>query len=138
MDSMTWPEVMDVVVEMLETDSILIGATALSGKHIYAAQASRPVRIPSVEWLVIDDVLTEVFNPLEVQFDYWAKSTQQARVIESRLRSLLHRDVRRVLAGINMSTLYLDSFTHEYSQPGITHRSLRFRFEPVRSRQAAS
>lgn len=135
---MNWGEVMgNAIVPMLEDDAVLIGATGLAGKYIFAGQASRPVRIPSLEWVLIDDILTEVFNPMEVQFDYWAKNIEQAQVIEGRLRTLLHRDTRRVLAGINMSTLYLDSFTHEYPQPGITHRSLRFRFEPVRVRPQA-
>lgn len=134
---MTWDEVMESgILPLLEGDAQLL--TALGGEpHIYAAQATRPVRIPSVEWQLTDDVVTEVFNPLEVQFDYWANSMAQARAIEGRLRKLLHRDVRRTLGGINMSTLYVDSFTHEYPQPGITHRSLRFRFEPVRRRGQA-
>lgn len=133
---MTWGEVMgEAVTPMLEGDAVLVAT--LGGKHIYAGQASRPVRIPSVEWVLTDDALTEVFNPLEAQFDYWAKNMEQAQIIESRLRFWLHRDTRRVLAGINMSTLYVDSFTHEYPQPGIMHRSLRFRFEPVRARPQA-
>lgn len=131
---MNWDDVMEnAVVPMMEGDSEFVDV--LGGLHLYAAQAARPARVPSVEWMIVGDRYTEIFNPIDVQFDYWAKGSDAA-VIERRLRNRLHRDTRRVIAGINMSTVYTDSFTHEYPKPGIVHRSLRFRFEPVRLRAA--
>jgi hypothetical protein len=132
---MIWDEVMsEAILPMLEADAALIAA--LGGAHIYAAQSSRPVRIPSVEWVLTDDRYTEVFNPLEVQFDFWAASAASAVEIERRLRTLLHRETRRRIAGIDMATLFTDAFSPTYPKPGVIHKSLRFRFEPVRHRYA--
>jgi hypothetical protein len=94
------------------------------------------VRVPSVEWLIVSDTLTEVFNPITLQLDYWARHPTQAATIERRLRNRLHRATRRTLEGMDMSTTYEDSLTLESPMPGVIHRALRFRIEPVRQRAA--
>ena len=128
---MTWDILMgEVIIPMLETDAVLV--QELGGQHIYAQEASRPVTIPSVVWDLLDDQLTEIFNPIDTQFDYFARNRDQAVVIERRLRALLHRDTRRTIGNVNFSSLYDGSFSHDYPEPGVVHRSLRFRFEPVR------
>lgn len=134
---MNWDRVLlDFVLPTLRGDAAL--AAAIGGaEHIYTAQSTRPVRVPSVEWLVLDDVLEEVMNPITLQLDFWAAHPGQAVKIERRLRALLHRDTRRTVAGINMATLYVDSMTTD-APTGVIHRSLRFRFEPVRSRAASA
>lgn len=129
---MIWPEVItEVVIPMLEADDLL--TDELGGFRVYMAQASRPVQIPSVEWLIVSDRLTETLNQVQVQFDYWANSAGQAAVIEERLRSLLHRDRYRTFGDLKMAILYDDSHTHEFAKPGVIHRSLRFRFDVVRT-----
>lgn len=136
MDVMTWDVVMrDAIVPLLEADVLLV--EALDGApHIYTAQSSRPRRVPSVEWIVIGDRLTENFNPIDVQFDYWAHTPGDAATIERQLRRRLHFDVRRVIAGIDMSTLLEDANAPTEESDGVWHGLLRFVFEPVRSRQA--
>lgn len=122
------------IIPLLEIDVELNGPTGLNGSHIYAASSSRPVRIPSMEWILLDDVETEVFNPIRVQFDIYGEM-EVVRVVERRVRARLTRNLRRVIGGINMSTIYQDSITLAYpAQPGIVHRALRFQFEPVRRR----
>jgi hypothetical protein len=125
---MLWDEVMgNAIIPMLEDDAELVGPTGLDGLYIFAAPASRPIRIPSVEWIIIGEQETEVFNPIDVQF-----------VIERRIRARLTRDTRRTIAGINMSTLFTDSYVIDFlSQPGVTHKVLRYRLEPVRRRTAS-
>lgn len=129
--TMTWDRVIGLaIMPLLEADSQL--TDELGGVHIYAQEASRPIVVPSVVWDLLSDELTELFNPIDTQWDYFARNRESAVVIERRLRALLHRDTRRVLAGINLSTVYQDSFTHDYPDPGVVHRSLRFRFEAPR------
>lgn len=132
---MQWDEVMEsVVIPLLELDTELVGPTGLNGAHIYAGSSSRPVRIPSVEWILLDDVETEVFNPIRAQFDIYGEMSV-IRVVEQRIRTRLTWNTRRIIAGVNMSSLYEDSITLAYpAQPGIVHRALRFQFEPVRRR----
>lgn len=130
-----WDRLIPAWVNLLEADSALI--TALGGEHIYPAQASRPVLIPSVEWITIGDVEDESFNPITVQVDYWAKGIAKAAVIERRIRLLTHRDTARVLGSFRTWTRYLDSRSHDYpATPGTVHRSLDFLFEPLRERYA--
>jgi hypothetical protein len=120
------------VLPILNGDAQLIAA--LGGNHIYTAQSVRPVRVPSVEWIIVGDFVEEVFNPITLQLDYWAKGPGPAATIEERLRTLLHRETRRTFGGMDMSTLYEDSHTPDSPHPGVIHRTLRFRFEPVRVR----
>lgn len=84
---MNWDDVMEnAIVPMMEGDAQFVAA--LGGLHLYAAQAARPVQIPSSEWQIIGDRYTEVFNPIDVQFDYWAPGAK-AVIIERRYRSRL-------------------------------------------------
>lgn len=126
---------MTEVVALLEADTTLIAA--LGGPYIFEAQSTRPVRVPSVEWLITGDVEEEVFNPITVQFDYWASLTI-APVVERRLRARLTRQGRfRRLGDIYMATLYEDAFEIEYpAAPGIKHKALRYRMIPLRRRAA--
>lgn len=131
---MIWDRVvLDWMLPTLRNDAALVAAIG-GAEHIYTAQSTRPVRVPSVEWLVLDDALEEVMNPIRVQIDYWASNPGQIAKIERRIRAVLHRDTRRKVAGIDMATLYDSSFTPESEMPGVIHRLLRFRFEPVRVR----
>jgi hypothetical protein len=135
---MLWDEVMgNAIIPMLEDDAELVGPTGLDWLYIFAAPASRPIRIPSVEWIIIGEQETEVFNPIDVQFDIYARAPE-LYVIERRIRARLTRDTRRTIAGINMSTLFTDSYVIDFlSQPGVTHKVLRYRLEPVRRRTAS-
>ena len=127
---MRWDAVQDAVVAALQADSALV--TELGGPYIYLASASRPVQIPSVEYMMVFDREVESLNPIMFQIDYFARGNAQARVIERRIRQVLHRDVRRSFAGSDCATLYEDSRDHDHPEPGVVHRSLDFRFEPVR------
>ena len=132
---MMWDVVVSAWVALLEGDAALVAA--LGGEHVYPAQASRKVRIPSVEWSLVGDREEESFNPITLQADYFAKSVAQAVVIERRIRQLTHRDTSRELGGHRMWTRYLDSRSHDYpAEPGVVHRSLDFLFEPLRARHA--
>lgn len=119
-------------VAALNADSAL--TSALGGQHVYPASAARPHRVPSVEWFVVFDRYEESLNPIVIQFDYWAGSMGQAATIEARIRAVLHSDMRRQFGGVDAATLYDDSRTHDHPTPGVVHRSLDFRFEPVRER----
>jgi hypothetical protein len=128
-----WDKVLPAWVALLQADAELMAA--LGGAHIYPAQAATAVRIPSVEWLIVNDRETELFNEITVQVDFWARGTGRAATIESRLRMLTHRDTSRELGGMRMWTRYLTSRTHQYNaEPGVTHRSLDFLFEPLREK----
>lgn len=133
---MRWDAVVEAATGALNADSALtteLGTDADGLIPIYPANSSRPVRIPSIEFSLLFDRLGESLNPLGIQFDYFALTLTSAVLIEGRLRAVLHRDVRRSFAGTDCATLYDDSRDHPYPKPGVVHRSLDFRFEPVRA-----
>lgn len=129
---MMWDVVLEDWVALLSNDATL--RTLLGGAHIYPAQTSSAVRIPSVEWSLVSDVEEETHNPVVVQVDYWAK-VSQAPAIERRIRNLTHRDTARELGGNRMWTRYLESREHEYpADRSVMHRSLDFEFKPLREK----
>jgi hypothetical protein len=135
---MMWDVVLPAWVALLEADEPLI--ELLGGAHIYPASAARKVRVPSVEYSIVDDRETELFNPMRVQVDYWARGLEAAAAIERRIRMVTHRDVARELEvdeyeGLRLWTRYMDSRTHPYpAEQGVVHRSMDFQIEPVRAR----
>lgn len=130
---MMWHRVVPPWLVLLNTDAAL--TAALGGQHIYPAQAARPVRVPSVEWLLIFDREEELFNPFLVQVDYWASGVPQAATIEGRIRAITHRDTARTIGGFRLWTRYIDSRSHDYpALAGVVHRSLDFEFRPLRQK----
>ena len=138
---MMWDNVVQAAVALLLADPALtsaLGTDADGIVPIYPAGASRPVLIPSVEYFIVLDRYEESLNPILVQWDYWARGMQQATTIERRLRSVLHSETRRQFAGVDCATLYDDSRDHRHPEPGVIHRSVDIRFEPVRERYVVS
>jgi hypothetical protein len=137
--TMTWDVVMgEVIIPLLEDDAQLIAI--LGGLHIYAQDASRPITTPSIVWDLLDDDVTELFNPIDVQFDYFTRGVPNVRtareegvMIERRLHALLHWPTRRNVYDLNMGARFQPpSFSLDYPEPGVFHRGLRFTFDPAR------
>jgi hypothetical protein len=144
---MMWDRVVRAWVALLEQDAALIAA--LGGPHIYPGTAARPIRIPSVEYVIVSDVESELFNAVILQVDFWARGVGSAITIEKRIRRTTHRDTSRVLAipvppgspagtepePIRVFARYLNGRTHDYrADPGVMHKSIDIQFEPVRAR----
>lgn len=130
---MRWDAVAVAWTDRLEADPALM--QLLGGARIYPANASRPVEIPSVEYLPVVDQEGELFNTIRVQVDFWAHGTVNAWAIEKRLRLLTHHDTAQVLAGMRLWMRYLDGRTVEYpAAPGVVHRILDFEFELIRGK----
>lgn len=129
---MKWDAVMQVVVDELRSDSALV--VALGGQRVARMVDRDEVVPPAVRWTLIADTEQEVMNPLLVQLDYWATSMASAATIERRIRRVLSRRVRRTVGGIEMATLFEDARDMPDPGVGVVHRSLDFRFEPVRER----
>lgn len=128
---MRWDTVLPLLVARWNADAAL--TTALGGPHIYPANASRPVRIPSIEYLVLGQPEGESFGIIRLRVDFWAKGIALAGVIEKRLYVLTHRDVAQVLGTERMWLRFQDGRTLDYeADPGVTHRALDFEIETVR------
>lgn len=133
---MRWDAIIPDWIERLLADAALI--QHLEGPRIYPANASRPVKVPSVEYLMVGDRPTEIFSEIQVQVDVFARGLRVAGLIEKRIRLLTHKDVAQDLGGERMWLQYQDSRHVEFpSDPGVTHRILDFQFTPARSYNAA-
>jgi hypothetical protein len=127
---MQWDAVMTALSDTLLADEDLVAA--LGGPHVYDAQSSRPSRVPSVETSMNGDLESEVFNPIAVQFDFWARGRPTIAAIESRLR-LLCQDVAQELDGIPCSIRYVDATDIAYpADPGVLHRAVQIEIEVIR------
>ena len=134
---MRWDFVIEFWKARLEADAALISVMG-SSVFVYAAQAAKPVKVPSIEYLIVGDREEELFNPIQVQVDFWVKGIKKAAQIERRIRLLTHSDVGQELGGERMWLRYLDSRTTEYpAELGVVHKTLDFLFEPMREKYVA-
>lgn len=128
---MRWDTVLPLLVARWNADTTL--TNALGGAHIYPAQASRPVKIPSIEYLILGNPEGESFGTIRLRVDFWAKGMALTGVIEKRLYVLTHKDVAQVLGTERLWMRYVDGRTLDYeADPGVTHRALDFEIETVR------
>jgi hypothetical protein len=128
---MRWDFVIPEWVDRLLNDAALV--QLLKGPHIYPPNATRPVRVPSIEYDMIYDRATEIFNPIGVQVNIFAEGMRLGGLIEKRIRLLTHHDVGQELGGERMWLIYQDSSTVEFpSMPGVIHRIVEFEFTPAR------
>ena len=133
---MRWDFVVTEWVVRLAGDAQLV--SILTGLHIYSANANRPVKVPSVEYIMVGDTESENFNPIQVQVDIFARGIRRAGLIEKRVRLLTHSDVGQVLGGERMWLQYQDARTVDFpSDPGVIHRIVDFQFTPLRGVIAA-
>lgn len=131
---MRWDQTCEAWTARLTADAPLESILGKAGR-IYAAQAARPVTIPSVEYLLVSDREEEWLNPIGVQVDFWARGLRKAAQIERRIRLLTHSDVAQYLDGERIWMQFLDARTVEYpAEAGVVHRILDFMFTPVREK----
>lgn len=112
--------------------------SVMDGKDlIYPAQAKRPVGIPSIEYLVVADREEELFNPITVFVDFWARGIKKSAQIERRIRTLTHWDVGQDLDGERVWIHISDGRGLEYpADSGVVHKQLEIQFKPIREKYA--
>lgn len=131
---MIWDQVMARVAGEVTTDAVLL---ALYGDTLIMA-GTQQFQVPSIEWSLISDTEQELWAPMIIQFDIWAKEAEVNRRGEFRLRALYHKDLPVVLSGdLMMWTQFADATTLPVpDRAGIFGRSLRFRMTPLRRQYA--
>lgn len=102
---------------------------------ITPAQSRRPVEVPSIEYLSVTDNESELWNPIGMQVDFWARGWAKTERIEQRIRTLTTRDTSQVLGGERVWMKFMDANTIDYPQDASTvHRVLDFTFEALRGK----
>lgn len=132
---MRWDFIIPAWLDRLAADAELVSLIGVSNgePNIYPAQNSKPVRVPSIEYLAQYDRESELWNLMGIQVDFWAKGIRIVSQIEKRLRALTHWDVGQMLDGERLWLQYRDGRTLEYpADVEVTHRQLDFEFEAGR------
>lgn len=130
---MRWDWLAEALTAKWLADARLVAA--LGGNQVFPGQASRPVRVPSVEYLFVGDREGETFNRLRLQVDYWAKGLKAAATLERRLRVVTHGETGQVLDGERCWLRYVDSRSVAFpADLGVVHRILDFDVELTRAR----
>jgi hypothetical protein len=127
-----WPFVIEFWTARIYADAALLSVMG-TRPWLFAAQSARPVKVPSIEYLMIGDTEEENFNPILVQVDLWAPAAK-AKQIEQRIHNLTHRNVSQDLGGEWVWLRKLDYRTGSYDGPekGVIHRILDYEFKPVK------
>jgi hypothetical protein len=134
---MRWDFVIEHWITRLQADAALVSLMN-SSVFVFPGQAFKAVKIPSIEYSIVGDREEELFNPIQVQVDFWQRGIKKAAQTERRIRMLTHSDVGQDLAGERLWMRYLDSRTTEYpAELGVVHKVLDFLFEPMREKYVA-
>lgn len=134
---MRWDFVIEHWTDRLEADALLVSVMG-AANFVYPAQASHPVKVPSIEYAIVGDREEELFNPITVQADFWARGIKKAAQMERRIRTVTHSDTAQDVGGERMWLRYLDSIQIDYpADPGVVHKALTFLFEPLREKYVA-
>lgn len=129
---MKWADATKALLGLAEGDTALIAA--LKGPKIYRRREYRKGSAPSVEYTIITTTLDESMEPVLTQWDIFATSLGQLTTIEARLRRIFHWVGWKMVGGVMMNSVYVDSRDHPPPEPGVWHRSIDFRHQPVRTR----
>jgi hypothetical protein len=139
---MRWDEVLVPAIAALEADS---GITIEIGDadRIWPAEQTREPEFNSIEWFIVSDVETELYNRLLVSWDIRVrgdevKSAQRRCAdVERRLRRILTRPADGRIGGVFVNGRIEDSRTMPVPERDMYHRQVDVLFEPLRERYTA-
>lgn len=132
---MMWDHVIRRLLASITEDQILSG---IYGDRVrWAAVGNFDSKTPTLEYTLIGDAESELWNPIIIQFDQWAPKMDVVAASERRLRALFHRDLPIVIDGLAMWSQYQDGVTLAApNRDGFSGRGIRFRFTPIREQYA--
>jgi hypothetical protein len=126
---MRWHDVIWAISRAAAEDPILQG---LYGEAIRMS-GTQEHEVPSLEYQVISDTASELWEPVTVQWDQWTDSLNDLVISEAALRSLFDHAVPVTLEDVVMWAEFTDGA--QLSVPdraGFYGRAARFRFTPLR------
>jgi hypothetical protein len=125
-----WHALLKRIKPLLAADATLFG---IYGEAMRMA-GTDDVTVPLLEWSVLFDSETELWEPVTIQFDQWLTDDEDLRRSEQRLRSLFHRPSSFDLDGIPGFAQYVDgAMLATPDRASYIGRAIRFRFTPLRA-----
>lgn len=130
---MMWDHVMKKVVAKIIADPEL---SAIFGDSVRMAGVSDQ-KVPVLEYTLIGDAESELWEPIVIQFDLWTKTAVIGRTAERLMRSRFHKDLPQTIDGVRLWTTYSDgSMLATPDRSSFVGRALRFHFTPLREQYA--
>ncbi len=127
---MRWPDVLLAITTAAAADPVLDG---IYGESI-RQKGQQKLQIPSLEYMLISDTESEVFEPIVVQWDQFALNPADLIASESALRTLFDHELGVVIEGVSLLCQFIDgSILETPSGDNYYARAIRFEFELVRS-----
>ena len=103
-------------------DAIRMGATA------------QDFRVPGLEYQIIGDTETELWEPIIMQWDQWTADYADLVASERALRKLFDHRLPVEIEGVYMFSVFTDgaSLVDAPDRAGFYGRAVRFRLSPIR------
>jgi len=127
---MRWDHVGKAIADAAAADLTLIGIYAGSIRMNAGAQ---DFLVPGLEWSMISDGASELWEPCIVQWDQWTLTLPDLQASERALRKLFDHDLPITLGGVFMFSEFTDGA--DLTSPdraGHYGRAVRFRYTPIR------
>ena len=130
---MRWGDVVKAVMAETVADTVLTGIFTAAG--IRKAGVHEWL-VPSLEYTLISDTVTELWAPHVIQFDLFTESLEDLETAERQIGRLFNRERPQTIQGVYMWCTYIDG--QDLIGPvRESHygRALRYEFTPYRERR---
>lgn len=132
---MMWDRVIEAARAAIQADPNL---SQIFGEAVRMAAASATPfnpKTPVLEYSLIGNTETEIWEPSIIQFDIWTPDVDRMIAAERALRRLFTPALPRAYGAVYMWTEYIDgAVLATPDRNGFYGRGLRFRFSPLRER----
>jgi len=133
---MRWHDVLWIIGREVKADGDL---AAIYGDAMRMAAKAQNLLVPSLEWFVVSDTGSELWEPCTVQIDQWVNDLESLVLSEAALRALFDQALPVTFTdpsgGRDLVTWCVFSDGAELTSPdrsGFYGRAARFRFTPLR------
>jgi hypothetical protein len=127
---MRWPDVTEAMAQAATADVVLAG---VYGSNIRMKGAQEHA-VPGLEYTLVSDVETELWEPMVVQWDQYALTLDDLIASERALRALFSSDLATTIGAVAVYCEFLDGVNIEApSGDNCYARAIRFAIEPLRS-----
>jgi hypothetical protein len=128
---MRWDEVAVAIAAEAVADPTL---AAIYGADVRMGALAQDHHVPSLEYQIIGDTATELWEPTLIQWDQWTNTFDELVRSERALRKLFDKDHMVEIGGVTMWTVFTDgaSLVDSPDRAGFYGRAVTFRMTPVR------
>lgn len=128
---MIWDRFLVALMQEVADDPTVAGV--VGSRVIFATEGADYV-VPGLEVSVLSDTVSELWNPLTIQFDIFARTFEQCAAVERVLRSRYHSQIPVTIGGMDVFAQYSDGTVLQLpARDKFFARAVRFTFTPLRA-----